>query len=97
MSPTPDDGSELVFPDNPDPVDPYPIPCIITVESEYLTGYNSPVSMMYLEEHPSGDIFEQIRNDLRANHGVGYRADVHVYESGGYDLSNVREVGDSDD
>ena len=95
MNPEPDEESELVFPDDPDPIEPWPIPAIVSIHTENATGWSSPYEPVYLEEHPSGDIFERVKNDLKANHGVGHRADVRVYESGRYDLWNVREIPES--
>lgn len=76
---------------------PFPVTGTVTTESEDVTGYNFPCSLMWLSEHKSGDITEQIKNDLRMNYDVGVEADVTVRQSGRYQIENVRDWEEDDD
>lgn len=71
---------------------PYPIEGSIETKSDTLINWSLPCEQEWLSEHESGDISWQIRNDVRANHGTGYRAEFIVYASGRYELTQVTGV-----
>lgn len=71
---------------------PYPIEGSIEIESDAVTSWSLPCVQEWMSEHESGDIAAQIRNDMRANHGVGYKAEFIVYRNGRYDLLEVEEI-----
>lgn len=71
---------------------PYPIEGTVRIEKENVTGWSMEEPHEYLTEHESGDVAERIRNDVKANHGIGYEADFKAYESGRYEIVEVREI-----
>lgn len=75
---------------------PYPIEGTVKTRSKTVTGYDLPCDSTWLHQHESGDLLDQVKNDVRVKHGVGVAADVIVYESGRHEILETRELDEDE-